>query len=57
MINFKWLLTGLNSVFSFSQTGCDYKVNDISLLYNLPIPGEGIIGFIPFLRVFVLCKI
>ena len=48
--------TVLNSEFSFSQTSCLTKVEEPSLLYNLPIAGGRIIGFIPFPRVLVWCE-
>ena len=54
---FKRSLTGLNSEFSFSYTSCLSKAVEISLPYYLPIAGRRIIGFIPFPRVLVLCKI
>ena len=53
---FKWSLTGLNSEFSFSWTGCLTKAEEPSLPYYLPIAGGGIFGFIPFPRVLVLCE-
>ena len=52
---FKRNLTGLNSEFSF-WTSCLTKAEEPSLPYYLPIAGERIIGFIPFPRVLVLCK-
>ena len=54
--NFKRSLIGLNSEFSFSQTSCLTKAEEPSLSYNLPIAGGGIIGFIPFPRVLVVCE-
>ena len=54
---FKRCLTGLNSEFSFSETGCLTKAEELSLPYYLSIAGRRIIGFIPFLRVLVLCEI
>ena len=45
---FKRSLTGLNSEFSFSQTSCLTKAEEISLPYYLPIAGGRIIEFIPF---------
>ena len=54
---FKRSLTGLNSEFSFSKTSCLTKAEEPGLLYYLPIAGGRIIGFIPFQRVLVLCKI
>ena len=45
---FKRSLTGLNSEFSFSETSCLAKAEEISLPYYLPIAGGRIIGFIPF---------
>ena len=54
-INFKQSLTGLNSEFSLS-TGCSTKVKEPSLSYYLPIAGERIVGFIPYSRLLVLCK-
>ena len=53
---FKRSLTGLNSEFSFSYTSCFTKAKEPSLSYYLPITGGRIIGFIPFLRVLVLCE-
>ena len=52
---FKRSLTGLNSEYSFSLTGCLTKAEEPSLSYYLPITGGRIIGFIPFPRVLVLC--
>ena len=49
-------LTGLNSEFSFSMTSCLTKAEEPSLPYYLPIDKGRIIGFIPFPRVLVLCK-
>ena len=48
---FKWCLTGLNSEFSFSLTGCIVKAEEPNLSYYLPIAGEKIIRFIHFPRV------
>ena len=45
---FKRSLTGLNLEFSFSQTSCLTKAEEISLPYYLPIAEGRIIGFIPF---------
>ena len=53
---FKRSLTGLNSEFSFSYTSCLTKAEELSPSYYLPIAGGRIIGFIPFLRVLVLCE-
>ena len=53
---FKWSLTGLNSEFSFSSTGCRTKVKEFSLPYYLSIAGRRIIGFIPFSRVLSRCE-
>ena len=47
---FKRSLIGLNSECSFT------KAKELSLSYYLPIAGGRIIGFIPFLRVLVLCE-
>ena len=47
----KWSLTGLNSEFSLSLTGCLTKGKEPSLLYYLPIAGGRIIEFIPFPKV------
>ena len=55
-VNFKQSLIGLNSKFSFSKTGCHNKVEELCLLYYLPIAGGRIIKFIPFQRVLALCK-
>ena len=52
---FKRSLTGLNSEFSFFLTNCLAKAEEPSLSY-LPIAVGRIIGFIPFLRVLVLCE-
>ena len=49
-------LTGLNSEYFFSKTSCLTKAEEPSLSYYLPIAGGRIIGFIPFLRVLVLCE-
>ena len=53
---FKRSLTSLNSEFSFSKTSCLTKPEEPSLPYYLPITVGGIIGFIPFPRIFVLCE-
>ena len=53
---FKRSLTGLNSEFSFSYTSFFSKAEEACLSYYLPIAGGRIIGFIPFLRVLVLCE-
>ena len=53
---FKRSLTGLNSEFSFSWTSCLTEAEGFCLSYYLPIAGGRIIGFIPFPRVLVLCK-
>ena len=53
---FKRSLTGLNSEFSFSYTSCLTKAEEPSLPYYLPIAEGRIIGFIPFLRVLILCE-
>ena len=53
-INLKRSLTGFNSEFSFSLTGCLTKAKEPSLYYYLTIAGRWIIGFIPFPRVLVL---
>ena len=53
---FKRNLTGLNSEFSFSLTGCLTKDEEPSLPYYLTIAGGRIIGFIPSPRVLVLCE-
>ena len=53
---FKQSLTGLNSEFSFSKTGCLIRAEEPTLPYYLPIAGGRIIGFIPFPRVLVLCE-
>ena len=56
-VNFlKRSLTGLISEFSFSYTCCLTKAEEPSLSYYLPIAGGRITGFIPFLRVLVLCE-
>ena len=51
---FKRSLTGFNSVFFFSSTCCFTQVKKPILLYYLLIPGDRIIGFMPFLRVLAL---
>ena len=53
---FKQSLTGLNSEFSFSKTNCLTKAEEPSLPCYLPIAGGRIIGFMPFPKVLVLCK-
>ena len=53
---FKQSLTGLDSEFSFSKTGCLTKAEEPSLSYYLSIARGRIIGFIPFPRVLVLCE-
>ena len=52
---FKKSLTSLNSAFSFSKTGWHIKAEEISLPYYSSINGGRIIGFIPYLRVVILC--
>ena len=52
----KQSLTGLNSEFAFSLTGCQTKVKEPSLPYYLSIAGGRVIGFIPFPKVLVLCE-
>ena len=54
---FEWSLTGLNSEYSFSSTGCHAKIKEPSLLYYLPLARGRTVGFIPFMRVLVLCEI
>ena len=51
---FKWILTSLNSEFSFFQTSCHTKIKEPCLPYHLPIPNRRIIGFIYFH--YVKCK-
>ena len=53
---FKRSLTGLNSEFSFSYTGCLTKAKNPSLPNYSPIAGGRIIGFVPFPMVLVLCE-
>ena len=53
---FKRSLTGLNSQFSFSFTSCLTKAEEPSLPNYLPIAGGRRIGFIPFPKVLVQCK-
>ena len=53
---FKRSLTGLNSEFSVSSSSCLTKTEEPSLPYYLPKAEGRIIGFIPFPRVLVLCK-
>ena len=53
---FKRCLTGFNSEFFFSLTGCLTKAKKPSLPYHLPIAGRRIIGFISFPKVLVLCE-
>ena len=52
-VKFKQSITGLNSEFSFSKTGCHNTVEEPSLPNYYPIDGVRIIGF---LRVLVLRK-
>ena len=54
---FKRSLTGLNSGFSFSQTGCLPEVKEFSLSYYLSVAGGRKSGFTPFPMVLVLCEI
>ena len=54
---FKRSLTGLNSEFTFFWTSRLTKAEETSLPYYLPIAWGGIIGFIPFPRVLVLCEL
>ena len=49
-------LRGLNSEFSFSQTSCLTKAEELSLSYYISIAGGRTFGFIPFPRVLVLCE-
>ena len=53
---FKQSLTGLNSEFSFSKTGCYTKVKEHSLPYYAPIAGRRIIRLIPFPMVLLPCE-
>ena len=53
---FKQCLTGLDLEFSFSETSCPTKTEELSLPNNLPMAGGRIIWFIPFPRVLVLCE-
>ena len=50
---FRQSLTGLNSEFFFSSTGCHTKVEDLRLPNYLPIAEGRRIGFIPFAGVLV----
>ena len=54
---FKQCLTGLNSEFSFSKTGCHTKAKEPHLPNYLPIAGETIVGIVLFLKIFALSKI
>ena len=56
-VNFRWCLTGLNSEFYVSKTGCHTKINEPSLPRYLSIAGERTVGFIPSLRLLVQCEI
>ena len=50
-------LTGFNSEFSFSKTGCQSKVKKfICQLFYYSLATGRIVVFIPFQRVLVLCK-
>ena len=53
---FKRSLTGLNSEFSFSGTGCHTKIKELSLPNYLPTAGGRMIGCIPFPRILALYK-
>ena len=53
-VNFKWVLTGLKSAFSFPLTSYHTKIKEPSLSYYLPIAGWRIVGFMPFPRVLIL---
>ena len=50
---FKLITSALNLEFSFSLTSCHPKVKEPNLSYYLLIAGERIVGFIPFIRVFI----
>ena len=52
---FKQSLKGLNSDFSLFKTGYRTKAKEPSLLNYLLVARGRIIGFIPFLKIFVLC--
>ena len=52
---FKHNLTSVNSVFSFSQTGCYTNLKQLSLFYIFSIAGGIIIGFMLFPRALTLC--
>ena len=53
---FKVSLASLNSVFSFSKTGCYTKAEEPSLPYFSTIAGGRIAGFIPFPRLLERCE-
>ena len=53
---FQRSLTGLNSQFSFSYTGCLTKAKEPSLPYYLPADGGKIIAYIPFPKLLTLCE-
>ena len=53
---FKPSTTGLNSEFSFSQTGCLTKTKEISLLYYLAIAVGRIDGLISFPKALALSE-
>ena len=54
---FKRSLTGLNSDFSFSRTGCSSKVKEPCLFNYSSIAGGRIVGCIPFPRSLARCEI
>ena len=50
-------ITALNSLFSYSLTGCLTKVKEPSLSYYSSMPGGRIVGYISFARALALFKI
>ena len=55
-VSFKRRLIDLNFKFAFSLTSCHTKIKVPSLLCYLPITEMRIVGFIPFPRVLIPCK-
>ena len=55
-VNFKAEFNSLNSEFSFSLTGCHYKIKESSLPYYLPVAERRIVGIIYLTRILALCE-
>ena len=55
-INFKQILTGSNTEFSFSLVGCHTMIQELSSANYLPVTGVRIFCFIPFRKIFAQCE-